>query len=93
LGMTATADEFDPAVSTPQGDFWRFAVTPLAPRATYSLLRLNPGQTVKIPVTMTPTAPSGSVVSGTLYVDDFADSLSFLSGSEIAALPYQYRVR
>jgi hypothetical protein len=93
LGMTAAAAEFDPAVSTPQGDFWRFAVTPLAPRATYSLLRLNPGETVKIPVTMTPVAPSGSVVSGTLYVDDFADSLSFLSGSEIAALPYQYRVR
>jgi subtilase family protein len=93
MRMTAAADEFDPAVSTPQGDFWRFAVTPLAPRATYSLLRLNPGQTVKIPVTMTPTAPSGSVVSGTLYVDDFTESMSFLSGSEIAALPYRYTVR
>jgi hypothetical protein len=93
LGMTATVGAFDPAVSTPQGDFWRFAVTPLAPRANYSLLRLNPGQTVKIPVTMTPAAPSGSVVSGTLYVDDFVDSVSFLSGSEIAALPYRYTVR
>jgi hypothetical protein len=93
MGMTVAADEFDPAVSTPQGDFWRFAVAPLAPLATYSLLRLNPGQTVKIQVTMTPAAPSGSVVSGTLYVDDFADSLSFVSGSEIAALPYQYTVR
>jgi hypothetical protein len=91
--MTATADEFDSAVSTPQGDFWRFAVTPLAAHANYSLLRLNPGQTVKVPVTMTPTAPSGSVVQGTLFIDDFVDSVSFLSGSEIAALPYQYTVR
>jgi hypothetical protein len=93
VAMTATADEFDPAVSTPQGDFWRFAVAPLAAQANYSLLRLNAGQTVKIPVTMTPTAPSGSVVRGTLFIDDFVDSMSFLSGGEIAALPYQYAVR
>jgi len=92
MGMTATAAEFDPAVSTPQGDFWQFAVAPLAAHAHYSLLRVNPGRAVTIPVTITPTGTAGSVVHGTLFVDDFVDSMSFLSGSELAALSYQYTI-
>jgi hypothetical protein len=32
------------------------------------------------------------VVHGVLYVDDFVDSLQFLSGSQLAALPYAYTI-
>ena len=31
---------------------------------------------------------AGTVVRGTLYVDDFVDSLQFLSGSQLVAIPY-----
>jgi hypothetical protein len=29
------------------------------------------------------------VVRGILYVDDFVDSLQFLSGSQLVAIPYE----
>jgi hypothetical protein len=32
------------------------------------------------------------VVHGVLYIDDFVDSLQFLSGSQLVALPYSYKV-
>jgi hypothetical protein len=38
------------------------------------------------------TAPAGTVVRGTLYVDDFAASMQFLSGSQLIASPYSYRI-
>jgi len=31
-------------------------------------------------------------VRGTLYVDDFVDSLQFLSGSQLVAIPYAYTI-
>jgi hypothetical protein len=64
-------------------------VQPLASTASYRLFTVNPGQTRTIPVTIKPsgTAPPGTVVRGTLYVDDFAASMRFLSGSQLIALP------
>jgi hypothetical protein len=44
-------------------------------------------------VAVKPTAPSGTVVSGILYIDDFVDSLQFLSGSQLEAVPYAYKVK
>ena len=35
---------------------------------------------------------AGTVVRGMLYIDDFVDSQQFLSGSQLAALPYSYTV-
>jgi len=32
------------------------------------------------------------VVQGVLCVDDFVDSLQFLSGSQLVAIPYEYKV-
>ena len=57
-------------------------------------------------MTITPSAPTGQVVSGTLYVDELTEVLSasanalnyqpgqtyFQDGTQIAALPYQYSV-
>jgi hypothetical protein len=58
------------------------------PFNAYSLFTVNPGQTRTIPVTITPSGTAGTVVRGTLYVDDFVDSMQFLSGSQLMALPY-----
>jgi hypothetical protein len=90
--MNAVTQQFDTTASPSTGDFWRFAVSPLAKTASYNLFVINPGQTRTISLTVTPTAPPGTVVRGTLYLDDFADSLQFLSGSQLAAIPYAYTV-
>src|SRR6185437_5167235 len=48
-------------------------------------ITLNPGQTGTIVVTITPSGASGTVVNGTLYIDDF----DFFTdgGDELVALP------
>jgi hypothetical protein len=46
-------------------------------------------------VTITPSAGPGTVVKGTLYVDDAEGAVppyGQLSGDELAALPYEYTV-
>jgi hypothetical protein len=92
LSMSADTYEFDTAVTSPEGDFWRFAVKPLAATASYDLFVINPGQSRTINATITPNAKAGTVVTGTLFVDDFVDSQSFLAGSQLATLPYEYKV-
>ena len=92
LGATASTAAFDQAATSTVGDFWRFATAPLAATASYVLLRLGPGQTTTIPLTITPAGPAGSVVRGTVYADDFTESMLFLGGSELAALPYTYKI-
>jgi hypothetical protein len=41
-------------------------------------------------VTVTPKGPKGTVVRGTLYVDDFSTFTS--SGDELAGIPYTYKI-
>ena len=93
-GLTATAvtQEFDPAASSPEGDFWKFGVTSLAGAAKYNLFTIDPGKSRTIDLTMRPTGTVGTVVSGNLYIDDFVDSLQFLAGSQLVALPYKYTI-
>jgi hypothetical protein len=93
-GLTATAvtQEFDPAASSPEGDFWKFGVKSLAPNATYNLFAIDPGMTRTVNLTMRPSGAAGTVVSGNLYIDDFVDSLQFLAGSQLVALPYRYTI-
>jgi hypothetical protein len=46
-------------------------------------------------VTITPSAAAGTVVKGTLYVDDELAAIppySDISGDELSALPYEYKV-
>jgi hypothetical protein len=62
----------------------------------------EPGQTISIPVTITPHGREGSAVNGTIYVDDvtsikgkFTETGSpglVNQASDVAALPYQYVV-
>ncbi len=94
---------FDPAVSSTATDLWATSVTPAT---SFTIVTVNPGQTVNIPVTITPSGKPGSVVSGTAYVDqflatstaetnaiNFTDNANFEpNANELVALPYSYRI-
>jgi hypothetical protein len=84
--------QFDRSATPSTGDFWEFGVKSLAKSASYHLLAVYPGQTRTITLRVKPTAAKGTVVHGVLYIDDFVDSLQFLSGSQLVALPYSYKV-
>ena len=92
MTMRATTEAFDPTASSPEGDFWKFGVTSLARSASYNLFTVNPGQTSTLTLTIKPSGKAGTVVRGVLYVDDFVDSLQFLSGSQLVAIPYEYKI-
>ena len=100
VSMTATTPAFDPAITSPTSDMW-FGSTNAA--ATFTPVVVNPGQTVTIPVTITPQGASGSTVSGTLYLDDswlIPGSVSantiplvYPEGSQVAAFSYSYTIK
>jgi hypothetical protein len=92
LTMRAMTEEFDTTTNSPQGDFWRFGVAALANSASYNLFAVNPGQTRTLTLTIRPTGPAGTVVKGTVYVDDFVDSLQFLAGGPLVSIPYEYTI-
>jgi hypothetical protein len=99
VSMTATTAGFDPAVSSPTGDLWLGSTNTAASFTPYVV---NPGQSVSIPVTITPSGAAGTVVSGTLYIADssfispdlnFDDEPGFTpEGSDVAAFPYSYTI-
>jgi hypothetical protein len=103
LAATVQTEAFDTSVTSSTGDLWLQSVDP---QATVNIVTVLPGQSAVIPVTITPSAPSGQVVSGTLYVDELTEVLSasansenfqpgqtyFQDGTQVAALPYQYSV-
>ena len=82
--MTET---FDPAVTSSTGNLWDGSLG--------DFLYLLPGQRGTIHVEIAPTGTPGTVVSGTLYVDDFSlgqfAGLGLPDGDELAAIPYQYK--
>jgi hypothetical protein len=83
---------FDSTVASDVGDLWQEAVDA---SAQFGILTIAPGKSATIQVTVTPTGPAGSVVSGTLYVDDFTYiqlPATDPVGSELAAIPYSYTV-
>ena len=93
LAMSAVTLRFDTAAAPATGDFWRFGVARLAASASYHLFVVKPGQTRSIALTITPAARRGTVVRGLLYIDAFAESLRFISASQLVTLHYAYRVR
>jgi hypothetical protein len=95
MTLTATTKAFDSAVTSPSGDLWTASLNP-ANFGSFNPVIIFPGQSATIAVTITPTGASGTVVSGTLYVDDFASAVppyGELGGNEIAALPYTYTIQ
>ncbi len=97
--LSATTAAFDPAVSAKTGDLWLASTDLTAP---FNAVVVEPGQTVYLPVTITPSGPVGGTVSGTLYIDDFSPSDANVTqnsqpgispnASDVAAFPYQYRI-
>lgn len=94
VGMQAQTQAFDPAVTSPTGDFWLQALD--GANHLIAPVDLQPGQSTTVNVTITPSAPSGTVVSGVLYVDSalaFVVPYNVPGGNELIALPYQYTVK
>jgi hypothetical protein len=90
--MTVQAKEFDTSVTSSTGDV---ELASINPAATFSPVVINPGQTATIDVTITPSAAPGTVVSGTLYVDDFLNDIppyGQIASNELAGIPYSYTV-
>jgi len=86
--MSAVTEAFDPAVTSSTGNLWDGSLS--------SFLYLLPGQSGGIDVYFTPTGPSGTLVQGTLYVDDITlaayTGYANPDGDELAAVPYEYKV-
>jgi hypothetical protein len=94
VAMSIVAREFDQSVSSSTGDIMQASVNPAT---TFSPLALNPGQTGTIDVTITPTGPINSIVSGDLFVDDFTTGTPTAyftndGGNEVASFPYRYDI-
>jgi hypothetical protein len=91
--MTALTKAFDPAVTSPTGDVW---LESLNPASTFSPVVIQPGQSFTVPVTITPSGPSGTQVSGHIYVDTFLSGVppyEQISGDELGAIPYAYTIK
>lgn len=98
--MTATTAAFDKAVRSTTGDLWLGSVNASNP---FTPIVVNPGQSVTIPVTITPQGALGSTVTGTLYLDDSSIVPAIVSfnalsangpvGSEVAAFSYSYTIK
>lgn len=94
---TVITKAFDPAVTTSVGgnaigDDWTDAGTGAINPTAFVIA---PGASATFDVTITPSAAKGSVVKGTLYVDDLLAAIppySQFSGDEVSALPYEYKV-
>jgi hypothetical protein len=91
--LSAVTQTFDPSITSSTGDMWS-ALNGLS--KGFSPTYLAPGGSTTITVTVTPTDPPGTMVSGTLYVDDYslAGTFSFdpPNADELAAIPYSYTV-
>ncbi len=95
MTLTATALDFDPTVTTAGGDLW-LAALDANTLNTFQAVLVDPGQTVTIPVTITPAGASGTKVRGTLYIDTVVNGLppyQQLTGDEVAAFPYSYTIK
>jgi hypothetical protein len=99
LALTATTQGFNPAITSSTGDLWLASTNPDLGFDPYVV---NPGQSLSIPVTITPAGTAGTTVSGTIYLDDTSDVPSLVTadglfnnaqvGSSVAAFPYSYTV-
>lgn len=96
LDAVVTTRAFDTSVFSPAtGDPWQWAVG-LDFDAPIGAVVALPGQTVTIPVQITPNAPRGTVVTGTLDIDDESpvDLLGQFepTANTVATVPYSYTV-
>jgi hypothetical protein len=92
LTLTATTQAFDPAVSSDTGDLWQQGA---AAAAAFKPVLVQPGQSTTLYVLITPEGTAGSVVHGTLYLDDSSAVTNYgvaPTGDQLAAIPYTYTI-
>jgi Peptidase inhibitor I9 len=90
--MFVVAKQFDTSVTSTTGDLELAAINPAA---SATPVVINPGQSATIDVTITPSAAPGTVVTGTLYVDDILDNIppyAQFAVDELSGIPYSYTV-
>jgi hypothetical protein len=95
--MTVITKPFDSAMTSPTGDLMQAAINPAALGSLQPVL-IDPGKSATIDVTITPSGVSGTVVSGTLYVDTIATGtptpvFAQFAGDQMAGLPYTYTIK
>jgi hypothetical protein len=90
--LVAQTKTFDATVTSTTGDVWAQSVNPSAPN---SAITIQPGHSAEVNVTFTPSGGVGSIDDGDLYVDVVNDDIPpyhQFSASEVAAIPYSYKV-
>jgi hypothetical protein len=91
--LNAVTQAFDPWMTSSTGDMWS-AFNGLS--SGFAPVYVAPGASTTITVSVTPTGPPGSRVSGTLYVDDYTLGTPYINGliesDELAAIPYNYSI-
>jgi hypothetical protein len=63
--------------------------------STFQAFVVGPGETVTVPVTITPTGARGTKVSGMVYLDALENGVPPYgepTGDEVAAIPYSYTI-
>ncbi|HEY1917737.1 MAG TPA: hypothetical protein VGH27_19375 [Streptosporangiaceae bacterium] len=90
LTLTATTEAFNRAMSSSTGDLW---LQGAKARGAFSPVLVQPGQTTTLYLEITPAGTAGSVVHGTLYLDDSSavtnDGVA-PTGDQLTAIPYTY---
>jgi hypothetical protein len=92
--MTVLTKGFDQNITSPTGDLWQPAS--LGSTTSFTPVAVNPGQSVTIPVTITPAfVHNTTTFEGYLYIDTIDTDVApdgQQSGTEATALPYEYTV-
>ena len=94
--VTVTSLAFDRAMTVQTGDLQQLANGAGAyAKVNMDIVEVKPGASITVDVTIRPSGTVGTVVSGTLYLDDVATSLppdGDVTASEVSALPYSYTI-
>ncbi len=93
MAMTVTAKAFDPAVTSSTADLWITSISVVAP---FHPVNIGPGKSATIDVHIRPTGRPGTVVRGSLYIDDFISGVppyGQQTGDELVAMPYAYTIK
>jgi hypothetical protein len=94
--VTVTSLAFDRRMTVQTGDLQQLANGAGAyAKVNRDIVEVKPGASVTVDVVITPSGTLGTVVSGTLYLDDVARSLppdGDVAASEVSALPYSYTI-
>ena len=93
---TVATNAFNSAMTVSTGDLQQEALgAGASKKISTNIVELAPGATKVVDVTLKPSGKAGTVVSGTLYLDDEATGLppyGVTYSSEVAALPYSYTI-